>query len=405
MTTIKVRLRRSTVPGKEGSLFYSLVYKKKTKQITSNYKLYPTEWNEAMQMVVPTAGKRGNDLLGIQQLIKKDIAVLTGIIKTLEGNGDYTLEEVVRQFTATSFSMTLFSYLDEQILKLQTGDRPGTARNYLRARSSFARYRKNRDIELSAITEELICDYELWLKKQKVSRNTISFYMRILRSVYNKAAEKHLVTQNYPFSKVYTGIERTHKRAIDEVTLAQLKKADLSRNHPLIYARDLFLFSFYTRGMAFVDMAYLKKSDIRNGVIHYIRRKTGQSMSIRLESCMQEIIGRYAPKTKDSEYLLPIITTSDADKAYAQYLNALSYYNKQLKRLSRFLELSKPLASYVSRHSWATVARNRNIPLSVISAGMGHTSEATTQIYLASLDASVVDDANTTIINGLEQGK
>ena len=402
MTTIKVRLRRSTIPGKEGSLFYSLVHKKKTKQITTKYKLHPPEWNENMQMVVPTGGKRGTDLLEIQQLVKKDIAVLAGIIKTLERNGDYTLEDVIRQFTGISFSITLFSYLDEQILNLQTGARQGTAQNYLRAQSSFARYRRNRDIELSAITEELICDYELWLKKRKVSRNTISFYMRILRSVYNKAAEKHIISQNYPFSKVYTGIERTRKRAVDEMIIVQLKKADLSQKHPLIYARDLFLFSFYTRGMAFVDMAYLKKNDIRNGAIHYIRRKTGQSMSIRLEPCMQEIIDRYALKTKDSEYLFPVITSSNPDKAYVQYQNALSYYNKQLKRLSCFLELSKPLASYVSRHSWATVARNRNIPISVISAGMGHTSEATTQIYLASLDASIVDDANSTIINGLE---
>lgn len=405
MTTIKARLRRSTIPGKEGSLFYSLIHRKETKQITTKYKLYPMEWNEVLQMVVPRKGKRGNDLLEIQQLIKKDIAVLTGIINTLEENGDYTLEDVVRQFTGVSFSITLFSYLDEQIRKLHAGDRQGTARNYLRARSSFARYRRNKDIELSAINKELICDYELWLKKRKVSRNTSSFYMRILRSVYNKAAENHFVPQNYPFSKVYTGIERTRKRAVDEVIISRLKKADLSRNQLLIYARDLFLFSFYTRGMAFVDMAYLKKSDIRNGVIHYIRRKTGQSMSIKLESCMQEIIDRYAPKSKDSEYLFPVITAYDADKAYTQYQNALSYYNKQLKRLSCLLELSKPLASYVSRHSWATVARNRNIPLSIISAGMGHTSEATTQIYLDSLDASVVDDANSTIIKGLEQDK
>lgn len=400
-TTIKVRLRRSTIPEKEGSVFYSLVRQRKAKQITTRYKLLPSEWNEAMQMAVPSAGKRGHEVWGIQQLIKKDLAHLTCIIKSLERKGDYSLNEVVQQFTRASTNITFFPYIDEQILKLQTEGRRGTARNYLRARNSFAHYRKNRDIELSAVTEELICDYELWLRNRKIARNTISFYMRILRSVYNKAAERHLILQAYPFSKVYTGIERTRKKAVDESVITQLRKADLSQNPPLSYARDLFLFSFYTRGMAFVDIAYLEKKDIRNGEIRYNRRKTGQTMKVRIEPCMQEIIDRFAPKTKDSEYLFPVITTTDPDKAYDQYQNALSYFNKLLKKLSDFLEISKPLASYVSRHSWATVARNRNIPIAVISAGMGHTSEATTQIYLASLDTSIVDDANSTIISAL----
>jgi len=401
MTTVKIRLRRSTVTGKEGSLFYALIHRRRSRQITTKYKLLPSEWSESMQTVIFTGGTRDNYLLEIQQLIKKDVGILNDIIKRLEANGDYTLTDVVHQFSDLFVTIMLFSYIDEQIRKLKASDRQGTARNYQRARDSFARYRKNKDVELATITEELVCDYELWLKRRKVSRNTASFYMRILRSVYNKAAGKRLVPQNYPFAKVYTGIERTRKRAVDEATIMKLKTANLAGFLPLAYARDLFLFSFYTRGMAFVDMAYLRKDDVRDGMIRYIRRKTGHPLSIQLEHCMQEIIDRYEQRTADSEYLLPIISATDSGKAYMQYQNALSYYNKQLKRLSSFLGLPKSLTSYVARHSWATVARNRNIPLSVISAGMGHTSESTTQIYLASLDASVVDDANRAIIRGL----
>lgn len=167
----------------------------------------------------------------------------------------------------------------------------------------------------------------------------------------------------------------------------------------MAYARDLFLVSLYLRGMAFVDMAYLQKSDIQHGVATYIRRKTGIRLSIKMEPCLQEIIDRYQEKTIHTPYVLPIITSPDEKQAYREYQNGLSYYNKQLKRLSEMLGYNIPLSSYTPRHTWATTARDNNIPLSVISAGMGHSSENITRIYLSSLDNSVIDKANHKIIS------
>lgn len=288
-------------------------------------------------------------------------------------------------------------FLDEQISRLKEENRLGTVKTYSCARKSFVNF-AGKDIKLSAINRDLAMDYESWLKKRGVSRNTISFYMRILRSVYNKAVDSGLVKQCYPFVKVYTGVDRTSKRAVGEDIIMRLKSMDLESYTPLSYARDLFVFSFYMRGMAFVDIAYLKKSDKRDNNIQYVRRKTGQMMTLRLEPCMLEIIDKYAPLTKDSEYIFPIITSANDSIAYNQYKNVLSYYNKLLKQLSDLLDLPCPLTSYVSRHTWATTARNRNIPISIISAGMGHTSELTTRIYLDSLDASAIDEANHAIL-------
>ena len=128
-------------------------------------------------------------------------------------------------------------------------------------------------------------------------------------------------------------------------------------------------------------------------------------MSIRLERCMQEIIERYAGLVKESDYVFPLVTSDDPGKAYNQYQTSLTGYNKQLKRLSSILEIEVPLTSYVARHSWATMARNRNVPIAVISAGMGHTSEMTTEIYLASVDLSVIDDVNRKLIANIEKKK
>ena len=173
---------------------------------------------------------------------------------------------------------------------------------------------------------------------------------------------------------------------------------DLSYSSSLCFARDLFLLSFYMRGMAFVDMAYLKHDNIKNGVIRYIRHKTDIMLEIKIEQCISDIINRYASKSKLG-YLLPIITRTDAEKAYTQYKNKRSYYNKLLKKISQLIGPDILLTSYVSRHSWATIARNMNISLAVISAGMGHSSETMTRIYLTSLEASTIDQANSAILN------
>lgn len=173
---------------------------------------------------------------------------------------------------------------------------------------------------------------------------------------------------------------------------------DLSNFSELDYARDIFMLSFFMRGMSFIDMAYLKKTDLKNGYINYRRRKTGQLLTIAWTREMQSIIDKYPENP--TPYLFPIIRTEGINERYA-YRNASYNVNHSLKRISAKLGLQIPLTMYVARHSWASVAKSKGIPLSVISEGMGHNSESTTRIYLASLDTSVIDRANALIIKSL----
>lgn len=186
----------------------------------------------------------------------------------------------------------------------------------------------------------------------------------------------------------------TRKRALPRETLRRISDADLSELHPkYALARDLFMFSFYTRGMSFVDMIYLRKSDISDGVLTYKRKKTGQTLTLRIEPPLQRIIDRY---NGDSPYILPVLARDDSYRAYRQQQREL---NKFIRKIGAMLEISEPLTFYAARHSWATLARDCGTPLTVISAGMGHTSERTTRIYLAQLDHDVIDKANRKIIN------
>ena len=210
--------------------------------------------------------------------------------------------------------------------------------------------------------------------------------------------EQGLTDDRSPFKHVYTGIGKTVKRAVPVQVVRRIKSLDLSFDHALQLSRDLFMFSFYTRGMPFVDMANLKKTDLSNGVLAYRRKKTGQRLYVKWEKPMQDIADRYQDAL--SPYLLPIIATPGKGER-RQYLNAIHLVNRQLKTLSRKLGLSSPLTMYVARHSWASIARSKHIPLSVISEGMGHHSERTTQIYLASLGNVVIDRANSRILKEL----
>ena len=292
---------------------------------------------------------------------------------------------------------TIFELFTEQISRLRQIGSLRTAETYTAAFRKFRHFRGEQDILPCDITADLMEAFQNSLKKQQLSMNTISFHLRKLRAIYNKAAERGLTADLHPFRHVYTGIAKTVKRAITIREMKCIKEAGLS--DPLLcFSRDMFLFSFYTRGMAFVDMAYLRKSDIKDGTLTYMRKKTGQQLTIRWERMMQQIVDRYA--VKNSEFLLPIIHFRNG-KERNQYRNVQTKINRGLKEVARVAGVDHRLTMYVARHTWATIARQMKVPIDIISSGMGHTNEKTTEIYLKSIDMSILDNANWQIIESI----
>lgn len=395
-TTVRVKFRPSTVKDHPGSIVYLVTHRRTVRQVTTGYKILPEEWDDRQSKLIPFYEERAEIIRQIAQRLARDMKQLNAIIVELESNGNrFTADDVVRKFQETVNGHMFFGFMDDVISQLKRLGKVRTAETYTSTLHSFMRFRNGDDIMLEEISSDLMMEYEAFLRFHGVTMNTISFYNRILRAVYNRAVEKGLTAQCYPFKHVYTGIDKTVKRAVTLKTIRRIKELDLKPC--LDFARDMFLFSFYTRGMSFIDMAYLKKSDLHNGVLSYRRRKTGQQMFIRWESCMQEILDKYP--VNETGYLLPIIKTPDGERK--QYRNMQRLVNNKLKKISTMAGLQMNLTMYVSRHSWASIARSQNIPLSVISEGMGHDSENTTQIYLASLDNSMIDKANEMILKKL----
>lgn len=400
MASIKVKFRSSTVADHEGTIYYQIIHERKVRQLLSDYKVLPAEWDESRSMVTTTQkSERKSFILSIRERIRWDVERLTKIDRKLDANGlTYTADDVIDEFNRYAHEYSLFNYMESIIAKLKQNGKVRTSETYKSTLNSFKKFRQDEDIMLDCLTSEIMEEYEAWHKKRGVAPNTISFYTRVLRAVYHRAVEDDIIENRNPFRKVYTGVDKTVKRALPLPVIKKIKALDLSLTPALDYARDMFLMSFYLRGMSFIDMAFLKKADLKNGYVTYRRRKTGQQLIIEWTKEMQIILDKY-PENK-SEYLLPVIRNPGINER-CTYRNTGYNINHNLKRIAEMVGVTIPLTLYVARHSWASAAKAKGIPLSVISEGMGHDSEATTQIYLASLDTSVVDRANSLILKSL----
>lgn len=285
--------------------------------------------------------------------------------------------------------------------KLQLG-KIGTAHNYRSTLNSFLRFTSLDNIRFSLLTPDLIEEYEAWLIATRVKSNSISFYMRNLRAAYNHAVELGITTDRRPFRKAYTRIEKTAKRAISIAEIRRIKALDLAAMPALDLARDIFLFLFYCRGMSFIDAAYLTHSDIVGDEIVYCRHKTGQEIRIGLNPHIRRLLDKWHSRSASAHHLLPILSGhSDSNIARNEYETALRRTNKSLKQIASMARIRTPLTTYVSRHSWASIAKSKGIPTATISDALGHDSEMTTQIYLASLSTKAIDRANSLILRDL----
>ena len=401
MASIKVKFRPSTVADHEGAIYYQIIHERKVRQLLTDYKVFSSEWDESRSMVTTTQkSERKSFILSIRERIRWDVERLFKIDRKLDSNGlTYTAEDVIDEFNRYAHEYSLFNFMESIIAKLKHNGKIRTSETYKSTLNSFKKFREDEDIMLDCITSETMEAYEAWHKNRGVAPNTISFYTRILRAVYNRAVEDDIIENRNPFRKVYTGVDKTVKRALPLTSIRKIRSLDLSLSPSLDFARDMFMMSFYLRGMSFIDMAFLKKSDLRNGSVTYRRHKTGQLLVIAWTDEMQLILDKYPEN--GSDYLLPIIRKRGTVELYA-YRNAGYNINRSLKKVAERAGIDAHLTLYVARHSWASAAKAKGIPLSVISEGLGHDSEATTQIYLASLDTSLVDNANSLILESLK---
>ncbi|MGQ8336272.1 phage integrase SAM-like domain-containing protein [Sunxiuqinia sp. A32] len=334
----------------------------------------------------------------VNSRIKNGLLTMNKIITDFENKHQhFTIDDIENKFKLKSSGETLNDYVDLLLERFEKEGKTGNSRVYKYMKNSFNRFAEGKSVKLADIDAKKIKDYESHMKIIGNSVNTISVHLRTLRAVINKAIKEGILeNERYPFKNISIKHQKTRKRAVNKDIIKLVEELDVSKEDNLQLWKDLFMFSFYNRGMNVVDMAFLKVKNIEAGRLNYTRRKTGQHFSIKLTDKSKEILSRYNDLNEKDSYIFPIIYRKGYE--YKDYRNAMRLMNKKLKKISELLNLDIPLTTYVSRHSWATIAKKSGIPTSIISEGLGHESEETTQVYLDSFENDVLDDANDLII-------
>lgn len=286
-------------------------------------------------------------------------------------------------------------FIDNEMKHIRLKCKPSTCDNYMTARRSLSLFMRGYDIAISDLSGQVVEQYAKWLESRGVCINTISCYMRSLRSMYNRAVKRHRIRHCNPFGNVFTGNVVTRKRALNKNDIRILQQSNLPHGTITEICRDLFLFCFYAMGMPFIDAVSLKKTQINGEMMTYRRAKTGRLVKVRLEPCMKHIIKKYS--RNDCEYVFPFLT-GQGIMSNSRYSTLLKRYNGGLKQLAKKTKIQVPLTSYVPRHTWASMAYRENVPLHIISQALGHSTPRTTLIYIKELDNGILAKANRKVI-------
>lgn len=378
----------------------------KTKITPISVRIYKHEWGETIKNIRTEKAEtrfRYKELVNNKNLLADEIAVLTEIVSKIEEEDSESnrciFNKILHQRSKYRQVQSFFNLVECRIAQLRETGQDSTADNYRCALNCFRNYRKKKDLKMSELNCIVIKDFQNYMHRNGLSMNTISLYNRILRAVYNYALNDGLIDEDRrPFSKVFTGREKTRKRALKEEIVKRLIYEPFTLNKSLEFTRDIFMFSIYAQGMAFVDVSRLTEANFNGKIMRYKRSKTGRLLEVELPECALQIIDKY--NEKGSPYIFPILYDIHTGKINS-YSTALREYNKRLHLISKQLGLIKPLSSYVARHTWASLAKWNGINDTIISEAMGHTNVTTTTIYLASLETETIAAANHTIIDSL----
>jgi len=315
---------------------------------------------------------------------------------TLTGEIDKMSPAALRNRIVNKNKAVSFRDFNDKIIKeLEMSNKLGNASCYIQAQRFLDRYSNQKDLSFEDIDFKFLKSMEAMHLSKNNSLNSLSFYLRTVRAVFNRAIHEGVIRREiYPFDKYSIKETKTKKRAIRKNDINLIRDLKIEENTPMWHARNYFMFSFYCIGMNFADMANLKRSNIIKGRIEYVRAKTGKPYSVKLVEPAIEIINLYYNGQGPKDYVFPIIKREDPALRMKDLQNERKTYNKYLKHIAAACGIEANLTSYVARHSWATIAKDLNQPISVISEGLGHEDSKTTQIYLDSFDDEVIDNAN-----------
>lgn len=405
MATLKVMLNTSRVL-KNGKypLVFRVIHRRKKKLIYTPFYLGKDEFDATAQEAVTRSRlKMDRDAVSrINNYLQKEYKALSSVMESVcvvnpkAGVGD--IVNAYRQLTDLQYVKSYFQHL---ISTLRESGRQGSAYVYSVTLNHLLRYTNSEGLMFNAMDTAFVKNFHNHLRcyvsseGKSLSENSINLYMRILGAVYNLAiqagidggGENPFAWRSFPNQKAKT-------REVESSVIWQVGEMLCEGDAALELARDCFMFSFFTCGIPFVDLVFLRPGNVKDGVLCYERHKTQQPVCVVILPYLQKIIDKY----KGGKYLLPLLREVPGKDSYSAYRQALKRYNRQLKRIEKKLKLNVHLSSYVPRHTWATEAYNKGIAVSIISKSLGHATERPTYSYIGKMNQEALSQANLKVL-------
>lgn len=383
------------------SIILRIVHNRNSSQITTGYSVQERDWDDKARKIKTTfkgsdSVARLNNILLKKKTEAMDIISRLDEAKTLDSFSVLQLKEMIE---GKSGKDSFFTYGNRQVEEMRKAKRVGNARYYKSALSALRAYCKGKDLPFKALNYSFLLKLETTHLAKGNSLNGLAAYMRAYRAIFNKAIKDGIADKElYPFENYTIKTTKTRKRAIHIDAIRKIVALNIDQQSLLHHARNYFLASFYMRGMPFADLAQLRVSNLIDGRIYYQRKKTDKPYDIKLTSEIQQILDEYTAGKKEADYIFPIIKRIDIEEQYRDIEWARKAYNKRLKEIGSMCGIREGLTSYVSRHSFATRAKNLGVPIATISDMLGHADTRTTEIYLDSLQSDIMDEFHEKII-------
>ncbi len=402
MVSVKIILdNRSKKRDGSFPLTLRVIHNRKFFQLPLGYSIQEKDWDEVGQKVKPSC-KLIENINRVNSILTKEKQHALEVVTKLQDEGQLetlSLKELKTYISKKQTDLMVLDYCEEVIEQLQEANKIGNSEVYKTMRNSIRTFTKEKDFPIKQLNYAWLKKYESWYLGKGNTLNGLSVNLRTLRALFNRAIkEKKISKEYYPFDEYSIKKEQTRKRAIPASDL-ELIKCFEPKTKQQQKAKEYFVLSYYLMGASFIDLAYLKVENIINGRIEYKRKKTGRLHSIMVTSSLLKILNPYLEGKQKDDFILNIIKSDEPKTQYKQVKKALKQYNKYLEEIAKECGISFNITSYVSRHSYATIAKYKGVPTAVISEALGHSSEEVTQVYLSSFDKTVMDKYHSMIID------
>ncbi|MEZ5196370.1 MAG: site-specific integrase [Bacteroidales bacterium] len=382
-------------------LILRIIHNRKSTSIPLGYNLKKNDWNEEKSMVKPSF-KGVSSVTRLNNYIQKQKLYAFDIINKLQESGEIetlSVSDIKSRILLKSAKVSFYEFTNDLIDELKGAGRFGYAQSVYYTMNAVKRFMNEKDFDFDKLNYKFIVQFENHLKGRSLSLNSIAVYMKTIKMIYNRAVKVGVAKkESYPFDGYTIKTAKTRKRAVRRDVIELIENLDLPKNTKIWHSRNYFLFSFYAMGINFVDIADLKMSNIVEGRLEYTRNKTKKDYSIKITEPLQNILNLYIKNKKKEDYIFPIVKRiGNPELEFKDVVDQRLKYNRLLKKIAEMCGIETNLTSYVSRHSWATIAKHKGVPVAVISEGMGHSDTRITEVYLDSFDKEVLDNYNEMI--------